>query len=154
MFTSSSFRAFMYFVFGISAAPLGLFVAFGFACGIILSSLILPIVIGPICFSVYVTFLAYVVWKFVCAFLELRNSLEASIKRSFRSCMAWLHRNTLRVPFLKSSEISLPEPLDTEDSDQDENCGNVQTSLSDDGQEEATHDDVRQFNVRSVSITA
>ena len=153
MHTSSCFRGFVYFVFGVSAAPLGLFIAFALACGTVLASILFPILFGPICFSLYVTFLAYVMWRFVRVFFEIVNSLETSIKQSFKRCMGWLYKNTQRLPFSKSSELSLPEPLGAEDSDQDDE--NVQASLSDeDLHEQSAHADFRQFNVRSVSGNA
>lgn len=146
----------MYFIIGLSAAPLGLIISFSFICGIVLTSLFLPILIGPLCFSVYVTFLAYIVWRIVRALLHLGQSLEASMKQSFRSCMGWLYRNTQRVPFSGSSGSPMPEPLDAEDDNRSENGEIVEQvlfeeSLSDDEHEQTAQGDFRQLNVRSVS---
>ena len=151
MYTSYFFRALIFLVFGIGAAPIGLCVACALACAVFLAFFFLPILLGPISFCLYVTFLAYVLWNFIRVFLNFGDSLQAFIKQSFRRCMGWLCKNTQRVPISNSSELSLLEPVDEEDSDQNEE--NVQTSLSDEDHEQTTHGDVRQFNVPSVRQT-
>ena len=150
MYTSWFFRALIYFVFGIGAAPIGLCVACALACAVILASIFLPIMLGPISFCLYVTFLTYVLWSFIRVFLNFGGSLEAFTKQSFRRCMGWLSKNTERVPISNYSELSLPEPVGEEDSDQNEE--NARASLSEEDREQTTHD-VRQFNVPSVRQT-
>ena len=143
-------RVFVYFFIGLSAGPLGLIISFGFLCAIILTSLLLPIWIGPFCFSVCVTVIAYLVWKIVCIMLEIAESFEDSIKQVFKNCTKWFFNNAQRTPFSSSSVSSLSESLDF-GKDESENGENELLDVSSDENEVKMQPDVRQLNVRSVS---
>ena len=152
--TTSSCRILMYFLIGLSAAPLGLIFSFIFACGVILTSLFLPVMFGPLCFIVYMMLFAYVVWTTVRALQELVRSFVACIKQSFKSSMGWIYKNAQRIPFSRFTTSSLPNRRDAEDDDRSGNNENVEQfreSPSDDACEETEQADVRHFNVRSVS---
>lgn len=155
LFTSSSCRIVMYFLIGLSAAPLGLIFSFLFACAVILTSLFLPVLFGPLCFAVYVTFFAYMVWTTMRALQELVRSFTASIRQSYTSWMGWIYKNTQRIPLSRFTTSSMPNQRDAQGDDQSGNSKNVQPfrqSLSGDANEETEQADVRQLNVRSVSI--
>lgn len=149
--TSSISCIFFYLLVGIGAAPLGLIVSFIIACGLIATSLSLPILFAPLCLSVYVTFLAYVGWKFVSTLYELANSLEASTKELFRSCMEWLYKKTQRIPFSSSSGVALAKILEEEGENENEYVEeeSIEESSSDDL--ETAGDNMPELNVRSVS---
>ena len=155
LFTSSSCRIVMCFLIGLSAAPLGLIFFFIFTCAVILTSLFLPVLFGPLCFAVYVTFFAYMVWTTMGALRELVRSFTASIRQSYTSCMGWIYKNTPRIPLSRLSTSSMPNQRDVPGDDQSGNSKNVQPfreSLSVDANKDTEQADVRQLNVRSVSI--
>lgn len=119
-----------------------------------MTSLFSPVLFGPVCFIVYVTLFAYVVWTAVGALQELVRSFMASIKQSFKSSMGWIYKNTQRIPFSRLTMSPLPNPRDAEDdyqSGNNENFEQFKESLSDDACQETEQADVRQLNVRSVS---
>ncbi|XP_028401132.1 uncharacterized protein LOC114524195 [Dendronephthya gigantea] len=156
LFNRTSYsRVFIYILVGLAAAPLGMIISLGFACGLLVALVFFPVLIGPLCFSLYVTCLVYVLCKIVCILHQLVKTSESSLKTAFKKCMKWLYTKTERVPFSPTVGLSLTELSSASDSGQSKNAEDVEhviseKSFSSDENEETTQGDFRQLNVRSL----
>lgn len=152
---SSPTRVIACVIAGLSAGPVGLMVSICLLCGILMTSLFLPFWIVPLCSSVYVAFLAFVVWKCVCLSIQFGKSLRTSFDKTFRSLMMWFYSNVEIFPLLSYSGLSLSEPSHSKvyrQSELGENEEDVflEDRRSDYDHGEAAKGEVRQLNVRSV----
>ena len=156
LFNKTSYSCVLiYILVGLAAAPLGMIISLGFACGLIIVPLLFPVLIGPLCFSLYVTCLVYVFCKIV---RILHQLVKTSLKAAPRRCMKWLYATTETVPFSSTVGLSLTELSSAEGNNgQSENAEDMEhalseKSLSSDENQGTTQADVRQLNVRSVSF--
>lgn len=146
LFSSPGVRGCVFLLIVLMATPLGLLVTASTAFFMILTSLCLPFLIGPLCVSLYITLLAYVTWRLLQVSMKLMKSFVYWLKKR-------LVKNALNITpdfvELFSSVFVIQTPKD--EPKQNQAQASLDESLSSGDCEVVTQDDVKQLNVQSVS---